>query len=85
MKKVLFVASTEIHILHFHVPYIEEFKKLVWEVHVACGSPATLHEEADKCIALPFKKKMYSFKNFNCAGRLRKEIKANKYDLIHSL
>ena len=82
MKKVLFVASTEIHILHFHIPYIKAFKELGWEVHVACGNSKGLLEEADRCISLPFEKKMYSLRNFACARRLRREIKAHKYDLM---
>jgi len=36
MKKVLFVASVvKLHIMVFHLPYLEWFKKNGYEVHVA--------------------------------------------------
>ena len=82
MKKVLFVASTEVHIRHFHLPYIEEFKALGWEVHVACANCKGAAPGADRCIDLPFEKKMGSLRNFHASGTLRKAIKENEYDLL---
>lgn len=37
MKKVLIVASSFSHIKSFHLPYIREFRRLGWEVHMAAG------------------------------------------------
>ena len=35
MKKVLFTATVDSHILHFHIPYLKMFKENGYEVHVA--------------------------------------------------
>ena len=35
MKKVLFTATVDSHILHFHLPYLKLFKDNGYEVHVA--------------------------------------------------
>ncbi len=35
MKKVLFSATVDEHILSFHIPYIKWFKEQGYEVHVA--------------------------------------------------
>ena len=82
MKKVLFVASTEIHIRHFHMPYIERFKKLGWQVHVACKCNSESIPEVDKLINLPFEKKMTSLRNFKATALLHEQIKKNNYDLM---
>ena len=35
MKKVLFTATVDAHILAFHTPYLKYFKDKGYEVHVA--------------------------------------------------
>lgn len=35
MKKVLFVASVNSHIIGFHTPYLKMFQERGYEVHVA--------------------------------------------------
>ena len=35
MKKVLFSATVDSHILHFHLPFLKLFKEKGYEVHVA--------------------------------------------------
>ncbi len=82
MKKVLIVASTRIHIINFHLPYIQRFRELGWEVTVACGNCSEEIPDADRCIDLPFEKRMSSPSNFYVSHMLRKEIKRNKYDLL---
>ena len=37
MKKVLFTATVDSHIIHFHIPYLQWFKEQGYEVHVACN------------------------------------------------
>lgn len=85
-KKVLFTASTFSHILNFHLPYLAQFKRLGWQVHVACGGlPADELPDipgADAVFALPFKKKMLAAGNFQAARLLRQKIAAEKYALI---
>ena len=38
MKKVLFVATVDSHIIHFHLPYLKWFQEHGYEVHVATNS-----------------------------------------------
>ncbi|MBR1842951.1 MAG: glycosyltransferase [Oscillospiraceae bacterium] len=81
-KKVLITASTFGHIRSFHLPYIEEFSRLGWNVTVACaGAPKSL-EGADRCVELPFKKSELSPDNLIATALLRSLIKREKFDLV---
>lgn len=81
-RRVLFTASTGSHIRSFHLPYLEQLRRLGWQVDVACGAPAGEITGADRVIELPFEKKMQSPKNFAAAKILRREIKNGDYSLI---
>lgn len=83
MKKILFVASTLSHIENFHIPYLEQFKKLGYVVHVM-GKPNNKSEilYADKIISIPFEKSMFSLKNFIIAFKMSNLIKDENYDII---
>lgn len=83
MKKILFVASTLSHIENFHIPYLEQFKKYGYTVHVM-GKANNKSDIscADKIISIPFEKNMFSLKNFASAFKISKIIKAEKYDII---
>ena len=43
MKKVLFSATVDSHILCFHLPYLKYFKEQGYEVHVATNSDEKNH------------------------------------------
>ena len=79
--KLLFVASTPGHILHFHLPYLRALRESGWEIHAACGGDEEIPYTAET-VLLPFVKKMYSLKNFHAAGILRKKIRAERYAVI---
>ncbi|MFW2489251.1 glycosyltransferase [Clostridium chromiireducens] len=83
MKKILFVASTLSHIENFHTPYLNEFNKQEYVVHVM-GKPNNKAEilYADKIIPIAFEKNMFSVKNFAIAFKIAKTIKAENYDII---
>ncbi len=74
MKKILYVASTYSHIKMFHLPYINELKKDNIVDVLANG------QESD--ININFKKRLISITNLFLIFRLKKIIKANKYDWI---
>lgn len=80
--KVLFTASRFSHIVNFHLPYLEWFKKLGWEVHVACGGEMQSIPCADKVFSVPFEKSILSPKNLGAARKLRADIRREKYELI---
>lgn len=79
---VLFTASTWSHIVNFHRPYLQAFRNLGWQVHVAAGGEAPPLSEADRTIPLPFEKKMTAPSNFRAQAQLRQLMKAQSYDLV---
>ncbi|OPJ59545.1 glycosyltransferase [Clostridium chromiireducens] len=83
MKKILFVASTLSHIENFHTPYLNEFNKQGYVVHVM-GKPNNKAEilYADKILPIAFEKNMFSVKNIVIAFKISKIIKAENYDII---
>ena len=42
MKKVLFTATVDSHILQFHLPFLKMFKENGYEVHVATNGDAAI-------------------------------------------
>ena len=81
MKKVLFIANTDRHILLCHLPYIKMFKDNGYIVHVATGSSKQI-KYCDKKINLNLKRNPYSFLNFLATFKIRKLLKKEKYDII---
>ena len=75
-------ASNWIHIKNFHLPYLREFHKLGWKVHLACAGVPDNIPYVDESINLQFQKKIYSLENFKAAKILRNKYKIEKYDLI---
>jgi len=80
--KVLFTASTDSHLIHFHLPYLRWFQEQDWTVHAACGGEAFSIPYADEVLPLPFEKRMASPENFRAAQLLHEKIKREQYDLI---
>lgn len=80
--KILFTASSLSHIKNFHIPYIEEFRRMGWTVHVACGGSSDAFLEADCFFQLPFKKRLTSVSNFKAMKIIRAAIEKNRYNLI---
>lgn len=82
MKKVLFCATVESHIRHFHIPYLKYFKELGYEVHVA--SKGTFEcPYIDEYYDIPFERSPFKSGNFKAYIKLKKVIDQNKYDIIH--
>lgn len=81
-RKALFTASTYSHIAHFHRPYLRALSAQGWTVDVACAGERINIPEARRVIHLPLEKSMTSPANFRAMSLLRREMKAEKYDLI---
>lgn len=82
MKKVLFIATVDSHIKHFHIPYLKYFKELGYEVHVATGEDGEI-EYCDRKITIPIKRNPIKIGNLKAIKQLKKEIEKEKYDIIH--
>lgn len=80
-RNVLLTASTDSHILNFHLPYIQAFVQQGWQVDVACKGTRQI-PGARRVIQVPFEKSMSSPRNFAAMVQLRRQIKQEQYDLI---
>ena len=80
--KILYAASTWQHLLHFHIPYIQELRRRGHVVHAAAGGKPLAFPYADQAVSLPLKKKMTAPGNFRAARRLSKRIWVEGYDLV---
>ena len=82
MKKVLFVATVDSHILHFHVPYLKLFKENGYEVHVATNGTEEI-PYCDKKYTMSIERSPYSIKNLKAIKELKKIINNEQYEIIH--
>lgn len=81
-RKLLMTASTFAHICSFHLPYIAEFHRLGWEVHVACGGEYRDILCADRQFQVPLEKKYFAVANFKTLMILRQLMREQNYDLV---
>ncbi len=82
MKKVLFVATVESHILRFHLPYLKQFKSLGYEVHVACKGNSKI-EFCDVKHNINFERFPFKPSNIKAYFALKKIITENNFKIIH--
>ncbi|MBO7303747.1 MAG: glycosyltransferase [Clostridia bacterium] len=75
MSKILYAAGTMEHIRSFHLPYIEQLRRDGHEV-------MTMAKGNDADFNIGFVKKMLSPKNTSCRRKIRKILKAEKFDAI---
>ncbi len=80
--KLLMTASSFGHIRSFHLPYLERFRALGWQVHVACGGEVGQVPGADRLIPLPLEKRYASRANLRTVGMLRRWMRQERYDLV---
>lgn len=82
MKKVLYTATVDSHILSFHLPYLAWLKEQGFEVHVASNGNSTI-PFADFKYNIPFERSPSKLSNLNAYFLLKKIIADKKFDLIH--
>jgi len=83
MKKVLFTATVDSHILHFHIPYLKLFKEQGYEVHVATNGI----EEIPYCDVrhtVSFERSPYKINNLRAIKQLKEIIDEEKFEIIHT-
>ena len=81
-QKILMTASSFAHICSFHLPYIAEFHRLGWEVHIACGGEYREIPCVDRQFQLPLEKKYFAAANFKTLVILRRLMREQNYDLV---
>ena len=83
MKKVLFTATVDSHILAFHLPFLKWFKENGYEVHVATNGDAEI-PYCDKKIKIHFERSPFKLNNIKAIFELRKVLLKEKYGIIHT-
>jgi glycosyltransferase EpsD len=82
MRKVLFTATIDKHIIRFHLPYLEWFKKKGFEVHVAAKG----NEEIPFCDVrhtISVERTPFSFNNLRAIRELKAITQKYDFDLVH--
>lgn len=82
MKKVLFTATVDSHILQFHLPYLKWFKEQGYEVHVATNGDETI-PYCDIKHKISFERSPFKINNLKAIKQLKKIIDNEKFDIIH--
>ena len=82
MKKVLFTATVDSHILNFHIPYLKWFKEHGYEVHVASNGESKI-PFVDVKHNILFERSPFSIKNISAYINLKKVIAENTFSIIH--
>lgn len=89
MKKILFVATVQSHIMNFHVPYLEHWKKKGYEVHVATKIDEKKYDNIElslediKWNQIDFDRNPFSKHSIIALKQLVKLMKENEYELVH--
>lgn len=83
MRKVLFTATVDSHILQFHIPYLKMFKEQGYEVHVATNGDENI-PYCDVKHKVPFERSPFKFNNMKAIKQLKKIINAEKFNIIHT-
>lgn len=81
-KKVLYTASTEIHLRNFHLPYMNWFLESGYEVHAAFNGESEF-TEVSSCHNIPFDRSPFSLSNIRALILLIKLIRLHEFDVIH--
>jgi len=86
-KKILFLATVDVHIYAFHIPFMKLLKDMGYEVEVAAsnvGFTKKIEQEGFKFYDIPFSRNPLSFKNIKAFFMLLRLMRRNKYVMIHT-
>ncbi len=82
MKKALYVATVDVHIRTFHLPYLKLLHDNGYEVHVATNGDEEF-PNCDKKHTICIERSPFKLSNLKAIKQLRKIIDEEKFDLIH--
>lgn len=83
MKKVLFTATVDSHILQFHLPFLKLFKDAGYEVHVATNSNENI-PYCDVKHVVSFERNPFKLNNLKAISQLKKICDKEKFEIIHT-
>ena len=82
MKKALYVATVDLHIRSFHLPYLKLLHDNGYEVHVATNGDEKF-PNCDVKHQICIERSPFKVKNLKAIKELRKIIEKEKFDIIH--
>lgn len=82
MKKVLYVATVDIHIKSFHLPYLKMLKEHGYEVHVATNGDEQF-PYCDVKHKISIERSPFKLNNVKAIKQLKKIIDEEKFEIIH--
>ena len=83
-KKILYVATSDIHLKSFHIPYLKWLSEEGHMVEIAAENRGGLSIDfVHRTHWMPFPRKLGSIQNIKTFYRLRSLIEAGNYDLVH--
>lgn len=83
MKKVLFTATVDSHINHFHLPYLKLFKDNGYEVHVATNTDEPI-EYCDVKHKISFERSPFKINNLRAIKQLKQVVDKEYFNIIHT-
>lgn len=82
MKKILYVATVDVHIKTFHIPYLKMLKENGYEVHVATNGDEQF-PYCDVKHRICIERNPFKINNLKAIKQLKKIINEEKFDIIH--
>ena len=82
MKKVLFTATVDSHILQFHLPFLKLFKEKGYEVHVATNGTEKI-PYCDVKHVVCFERSPLKLNNLKAIKQLKNICDKEQFDVIH--
>ena len=82
MKKVLYVATVDVHIRTFHLPYLKLLHDNGYEVHVATNGDEQF-PYCDKKHQICIERSPFKLNNLKAVKQLKKIINEEKFDIVH--
>lgn len=89
MKKILFVATVQSHIMNFHIPYLKYWQEKGYEVHVATNMDIKKYKNIEGRIQniiwnnIDFARNPFTKNTVIALKQLITLMKTNKYELVH--
>ena len=81
-KKILYVATVDVHIRTFHLPYLKMMHNKGWEVHVATNGKEKF-PYCDKKHTICMERSPYKLNNLKAIKQMKQLLEKEHFDIIH--
>lgn len=86
-NKILFLATVDVHMYAFHIPFMKLLSDMGYEVEVAAsnvGFTDKIEEEGFRVYNIPFSRNPFSISNLKAFFTLLRLMKERKYIMVHT-